>query len=65
MNDDDPIRRAVRVSLENLAGRSVTAVTAAADEVGHALQHRDGDPVLVARTRWRELCLLPQWRLWR
>jgi Zn-dependent membrane protease YugP len=48
----DPISRAVRLSPENFHGRSITAVTVAAHEVGHALQHRDGDPVLVARTKW-------------
>jgi Zn-dependent membrane protease YugP len=42
----------VRLSPENFHGRSITAVTVAAHEVGHALQHRDGDPVLVARTKW-------------
>lgn len=48
----DPIARAVRLSPDHLTGRSVTAVTVAAHEVGHALQHRDGDPFLVNRTRW-------------
>jgi len=48
----DPIARAVRLAPENLHGRSVTAVAVAAHEVGHAVQHRDGDPFLVARTRW-------------
>ena len=48
----DPIARAVRLSPDNLTGRSVTAVAVAAHEVGHAVQHRDGDRFLVARTRW-------------
>jgi uncharacterized protein len=48
----DPIARAVRLAPENLHGRSVTAIAVAAHEVGHAVQHRDGDPFLVARTRW-------------
>jgi Zn-dependent membrane protease YugP len=48
----DPLARAVRLSPENLHGRSVTAVAVAAHEVGHAVQHRDGDPFLVTRTRW-------------
>lgn len=48
----DPIARAVRLSPDNLNGRSVTAVAVAAHEVGHAVQHRDGDPFLVTRTRW-------------
>ncbi|MFZ4120836.1 MAG: zinc metallopeptidase [Caulobacterales bacterium] len=48
----DPTARVVRLSPENLTGRSITAVTVAAHEVGHALQHRDGDRFLVARTKW-------------
>jgi hypothetical protein len=48
----DPIARAVRLAPENLHGRSVTAVAVAAHEVGHAVQHRDGDPLLMTRTRW-------------
>lgn len=48
----DPIARVVRLSPNNLTGRSVTAVAVAAHEVGHAIQHRDGDPFLVTRTKW-------------
>jgi uncharacterized protein len=48
----DPIARVVRLSPDNLTGRSVTAVAVAAHEVGHAVQHRDGDPFLVTRTKW-------------
>jgi uncharacterized protein len=48
----DPIARAVRLAPENLNGRSVTAIAVAAHEVGHAVQHRDGDPFLMTRTRW-------------
>ncbi len=47
----DPEARAVRLSRDNHDGRSVTAVAVAAHEVGHALQHRDGDPALMRRTR--------------
>lgn len=38
----DPIDKAVRLSPRHFQGRSVTAVAAAAHEVGHALQDRDG-----------------------
>jgi Zn-dependent membrane protease YugP len=48
----DPIARVVRLSPNNLTGRSVTAVAVAAHEVGHAVQHRDGDRFLVTRTKW-------------
>jgi uncharacterized protein len=38
----DPDARMVRLSPENMEGRSVTAVAVAAHEVAHAVQHRDG-----------------------
>ena len=47
----DPEARAVRLTRDNHDGRSVTAVAVAAHEVGHALQHRDGDAALARRTR--------------
>lgn len=47
----DPEARAVRLGRDNLDGRSLTAVTIAAHEVGHALQHRDGYLPLLTRTR--------------
>lgn len=47
----DPEARAVRLSPDNLNGRSLTAVTVAAHEVGHAIQHADGYQPLLARTR--------------
>lgn len=47
----DPQARAVRLSEANYQGRSLTAVTVAAHEVGHALQHAEGYPPLLLRTR--------------
>lgn len=47
----DPIDKVVRLSSDVHGGRSVTAVAVAAHEVGHAIQHRDGDPLLVTRIR--------------
>jgi len=38
----DPVAKAVRLSESNYRGRSLTAITVAAHEVGHALQDRDG-----------------------
>lgn len=38
----DPVDRAVRLSPDNFNGRSLTAVTIAAHEVGHAVQHNSG-----------------------
>jgi uncharacterized protein len=36
----DPVERAVRLSPDNFSGRSLTAITVAAHEVGHAIQHK-------------------------
>jgi len=47
----DPAVRAVRLSAENFGGRSLTAVTVAAHEVGHALQDHTGYAPLTWRTR--------------
>jgi Zn-dependent membrane protease YugP len=47
----DPTARAVRLSAGNYQGRSLTAVTVAAHEVGHALQDAKGFPPLKWRTR--------------
>jgi len=47
----DPGDKAVRLSPENLHGRSLTAVTVAAHEVGHAIQDRNNDRALANRTR--------------
>ncbi len=47
----DPRDRVVRLSPDNYSGRSLTAVTVAAHEVGHAVQHADGYRPLIWRTR--------------
>jgi Zn-dependent membrane protease YugP len=47
----DPQQRAVRLSRDKLEGRSLTAITVAAHEVGHALQHAAGDPLFAWRQR--------------
>lgn len=47
----DPVDKVVRLSPDVHDGRSVTAVAVAAHEVGHAIQHRDGDRLLVTRIR--------------
>ena len=47
----DPEARMVRLSPENHDSASLTAVTVAAHEVGHAVQHADGYKPLVWRTR--------------
>lgn len=47
----DPLEKAVRLMPERMSGRSLTAVTVAAHEVGHALQDAEGYPPLHLRTR--------------
>lgn len=47
----DPEHRAVRLSRENHDGRSLTAITVAAHEVGHAVQHAIGYGPLLWRTK--------------
>jgi uncharacterized protein len=45
----DPEARSVRLSPGNYHKRSLTAVTVASHEVGHAIQHAEGYPPLQAR----------------
>jgi len=47
----DPLARAVRLSAANHDGASLTAVTVAAHEVGHAIQHARGERLFLARQR--------------
>ncbi|EWG99361.1 zinc metallopeptidase [Halomonas sp. BC04] len=47
----DPLERRVRLSRDHYEGRSLTAVTVAAHEVGHAIQHHQGYAPLIARAR--------------
>jgi Zn-dependent membrane protease YugP len=47
----DPSAKAVRLTAEKFGGRSLTAVTVAAHEVGHALQDHQHYPPLKLRTR--------------
>ncbi len=54
----DPEARMVRLSEENFAGKSLTAVAVAAHEVGHAIQHHRRERALQRRT---ELVKVAQW----
>ncbi|MEZ5633489.1 zinc metallopeptidase [Nitrosomonas sp.] len=47
----DPVAKAVRLMPDKFNGRSLTAITVAAHEVGHAVQDRDGYLPLKIRTR--------------
>ncbi len=51
MDHYDPEARAVRLSPDNHDTASLTAITVAAHEVGHAVQHADGYGPLMWRTR--------------
>lgn len=47
----DPVEKTVRLTPDKFHGRSLTAITVAAHEVGHAVQDRDGYLPLKWRTR--------------
>ncbi|MEM7055045.1 MAG: zinc metallopeptidase [Pseudomonadota bacterium] len=47
----DPAARVVRLSPDNYQHASLTAITVAAHEVGHAVQHADGYQPLILRTK--------------
>ncbi|MDN3715495.1 zinc metallopeptidase [Vibrio breoganii] len=47
----DPVAKAVRLTPENHSGYSLTAVTVAAHEVGHAIQDSRGEALFLARQK--------------
>jgi len=47
----DPTARAVRLSSDTYHGHSLTAVTIAAHEVGHAIQHERGESLFLTRQK--------------
>ena len=53
----DPVARAVRLLPEHHDGSSLTAITIAAHEVGHALQHARGERLFATRQRLAKLAL--------
>ena len=48
----DPLAKTVRLSPDNYAGKSLTAVAVAAHEVGHALQHHRKEEIFQLRERY-------------
>ena len=54
----DPMSRAVRLTEDKFNGRTLTAITVAAHECGHALQHAVAQPSFMWRTR---LARASQW----
>lgn len=47
----DPVAKAVRLTPDNYSGYSLTAVTVAAHEVGHAIQDSRGEALFMARQK--------------
>ena len=47
----DPSVKSVRLTADKFHGKTLTAITTAAHEVGHAIQHAADDPLLRWRTR--------------
>lgn len=47
----DPNAGAVRLTEDKFNGKTLTAITVAAHECGHALQHATGQPLFIWRTR--------------
>jgi Zn-dependent membrane protease YugP len=47
----DPATRSVRLTADKFNARTLTAITTAAHEVGHAIQHAADEPMLRWRTR--------------
>jgi len=47
----DPVTKTVRLTPEKLEGKSLTAITVAAHEVGHAIQHKMGYKPFIARQK--------------
>ncbi|NMG01584.1 zinc metallopeptidase [Azoarcus taiwanensis] len=56
----DPQARAVRLSPNNFHQRSLTAITVAAHEVGHAVQHANGYAPLAMREHLVRMAMLGQ-----
>jgi Zn-dependent membrane protease YugP len=46
-----PDERAVRLTRDKFEGKTLTAITVAAHECGHAYQHAAGEPLFLLRTR--------------
>lgn len=56
----DPRERAVRLTRDKFDGKTLTAITVAAHECGHAYQHAAGEPMFMLRTRLAGLSVTAQ-----
>ncbi len=56
----DPLSRTVRLTQDKLDGRTLTAITVAAHECGHALQHAAAEPLFTWRTRLAQAAVVAE-----
>ena len=56
----DPVERCVRLTQDKFDGKTLTAITVAAHECGHALQHAASEPLFLLRTRLAKTTLMAQ-----
>jgi Zn-dependent membrane protease YugP len=56
----DPMARAVRLTKDKFEGKTLTAITVAAHECGHAFQHAGAEPLFLMRTRLASSALWAQ-----
>jgi len=56
----DPYERAVRLTREKFEGKTLTAITVAAHECGHAYQHAAAEPMFMMRTRLAKISVIAQ-----
>ena len=56
----DPDSRAVRLTRDKYEGKTLTAITVAAHECGHALQHAAGEKAFLLRTRLARISVYAQ-----
>ena len=56
----DPQARAVRLTRDKFEGKTLTAITVAAHECGHAYQHAAAEPMFMLRTRLATISVTAQ-----
>ena len=56
----DPSARAVRLTRDKFEGRTLTAITVAAHECGHAFQHAAAEPLFLLRSRVASISIFAQ-----
>jgi len=56
----DPLDRTVRLTRDKFEGKTLTAITVAAHECGHAYQHAAAEPMFMWRTRLARVSIVAQ-----